>query len=226
MVNGKVYNFRVAGLYNGLAVMADDETNSIWEHVTGECIQGEHQGDVLDTRPAQYMTVAQVLANDLKAVVAISKPTIKSRIIDFIFLKKMLKPAGFLPGLFRKSMTEADVRLSDLEIGLGVWVNGQAKFYPLKVIRERNNAFEDTLGGNQVIIYIDPVSQVPAAHCSSNDIIGWDGNDLVLTSGERIRNGHVLNAAFEKQALRRPNQQFTRWYGFSYMFPKCEIFWG
>lgn len=224
MVNGQVHNFRVYGLYNGLAVMIDDESESIWEHVTGECIRGENLGQQLATDSAQYMTVAQVLSNDLHAQIAISKPTIKSRILDLIFLKRMAQAKGYLPSLFHQSMTEGDMRLPDLEIGLGVWIDGQARFYPLQTIRDYGNAFVDSLNGQSILIYIDPVSYVPIAYRTDAQILGWEGDDLVLESGERIQNGHVLNAAFEKQMIERPEQQFTRWYGFSYMFPKCGIY--
>lgn len=224
MVNGQVYNFRVYGLYNGLALMIDDESESIWEHVTGECIRGEHLGQQLETDSTQYMTVAQVLINDLDAQIAISKPTLKSRILDLIFLNRMTQAKGYLPSLFYQSMTEADVRLPDLEIGLGVWIDGQARFYALETIRDCGNAFVDSLNGQSILIYIDPVSHVPVAHRTDTQILGWEGDDLVLESGDRIQNGHVLNTAFEKQAIERPEQQFTRWYGFSYMFPNCEIY--
>jgi hypothetical protein len=111
-----------------------------------------------------------------------------------------------------------------LDLGLGVWSDGQARFYPIRTIKSHQNALTDTLGQQQIVVYIDPVSGTPAAHRTTAQIQGWEGETLALDSGERIRNGYVLDAAAEQHPLDRPQQQFTRWYGFSYMFPACEIF--
>jgi len=135
----------------------------------------------------------------------------------------MLTSTGYMPGLFRISMTRSDNRLPELELGLGIWSDDHARFYPLKTIKEQQNAVVDTLNQQRMVVYIDPVSGAPGAHRTSAQIQGWEGDTLVLDSGERICNGYVLNGASEKLPLDRPNQQFTRWYGFSYMFPACEI---
>ncbi len=224
IVNGQVHRFRVTGIYNSMSMMSDDKTRSVWEHVTGECIRGRLQGAQLNTRPAQYLTVAQLLESAPDARIAISKASWRSRLLDVLLLRRMLASTGYMPGIFRLSMTQSDNRLPELEIGLGIWIDGHARFYPMNTIRGQNNALTDTLNQQRMVIYIDPTSGAPAAHRSTAQIQGWDGDTLALDSGERIRNGYVLNAASEKHPLDRPNQQFTRWYGFSYMFPACEVF--
>jgi hypothetical protein len=224
IVNGRVHRFRVTGIYNAMSMMSDDETGSVWEHVTGECIRGPLQGAQLETRPAQYLTAAQLVEAVPDATIAVSKASWRSRLLDVFLLRRMLRPTGYMPGVFRLSMTQRDTRLPELELGLGVWIGGHARFYPMKTIKDHNNALVDTLDQQQMVVYIDPASGTPGAHRSTAQIQGWDGDTLALDSGERIRNGYVLNAASERQPIDRPNQQFTRWYGFSYMFPACGIF--
>src|SRR5262245_2116008 len=94
----------------------------------------------------------------------------------------------------------------------------------MKVIKGPHDALVDTLHQQQVVIYIDPASDTPAAHCSTAQSAGWDGETLTLDSGDRTRNGSVLHAASERYPLDRPNQQFMRCYGFSHICPACEIF--
>jgi Protein of unknown function (DUF3179) len=224
IVNGRIHRFRVTGIYNSMSMMSDYETGSVWEHVTGECIQGSLQGAQLQTRPAQYLTAAQLVEPVPDARIALSRASLRSRLLNVLLLRRMLRPTGYMPGAFRLSMTKRDKRLPELELGMGIWMNGQARFYPMRTIKGQQNALVDTLNQQQIVVYIDPVSGAPAAHCSAAQVAGWDGETLVLDSGERIRNGYVLNAASEQHPLDRPNQQFTRWYGFSYMFPACEIF--
>jgi hypothetical protein len=224
IVKGQVHRFRVTGIYNGMSMMSDGETGSVWEHVTGECIRGPLQGTQLDTRPAQYLTVAQLLEAAPDANIALSRASWQSRLLDVLLLRRMLAPTGYMPGIFRLSLTQSDTRVPELEIGLGIWSDGHARFYPMNTIRGQNSALMDTLDQQQLVIYIDPTSATPAAHRTTAQIQGWEGDTLVLDSGERIRNGCVLNAAAEQRPIDRPNQQFTRWFGFSYMFPGCEIF--
>jgi hypothetical protein len=224
IVNGRVHRFRVTGIYNSMSMMSDDQTGSVWEHVTGECIRGSLQGTQLPTRSAQYLTAAQVVESVPDALIAISKASWGSRLLDALLLRRMLTSTGYMPGLFRISMTRHDNRLPELELGLGIWIDGHARFYPLKTIKDQQNALVDTLNQQRMVVYIDPVSGTPGAHRTTAQIQGWDGDTLVLDSGERIRNGYILNSASEKLPIDRPNQQFTRWYGFSYMFPACEIF--
>ncbi|HEY7020953.1 MAG TPA: DUF3179 domain-containing (seleno)protein [Ktedonobacterales bacterium] len=224
IVGGRVHRFRLTGIYNAMSMMSDDETGSVWEHVTGECIRGPLQGAQLQTRPAQYLTAAQLVESMPDAKIAISKTSWRSRLLDAFLLRRMLSSTGYMPGAFRLSMTQRDTRLPELELGLGIWSDGHARFYPMKAIKSQNNALVDTLNEQQMVIYIDPASGAPGAHRSTAQIHGWDGATLTLDSGERIRNGYVLNAASERHPIDRPNQQFTRWYGFSYMFPACEIF--
>lgn len=224
IVNGRVHRFRVTGIYNAMSMMSDDETGSVWEHVTGECIQGSLQGAQLNTRSAQYLTVAQLLEAVPDAKITISRASWRSRLLDILLLRRMLSPTGYMPGMFRLSMTQRDTRLPELELGLGIWIDGHARFYPMNTIKDQHNALIDTLNQQRMVVYIDPTSGTPGAHRTTAQIQGWDGDTLALDSGERIRDGYVLNAASEKYPIDRPNQQFTRWYGFSYMFPACEIF--
>jgi uncharacterized protein DUF3179 len=224
IVHGRVHRFRVSGIYNAMSMMSDDETGSVWEHVTGECIQGPLQGEQLTTHAAQYMTAAQLLEAVPDAKLALSKASWRSRLLDTLLLRRMASSTGYMPGVFRVSMTTRDTRLPELELGLGIWIDGHARFYPMQTINAHHNALIDTLNQQPIVIYIDPITATPTAHRTTARIQGWDGDALVLDSGERIRNGQVLTATAEHRPVDRPNQQFTRWFGFSCMFPACDIF--
>lgn len=224
IINGRIHRFSVTGIYNGMSIMSDDETGSSWEHVTGECVKGRLQGTQLTTRSAHYLTVAQTLEYAANAQIALSRPSWLSGLLDAVLLKRMATHKGYMPRVFRLSMARVDARLPELELGLGVWMGNAARFYPFKAIKTQGNALNDTLHMQPLVVYIDPVSGVPAAHRSASPIREWDGDALVLESGERIRSGYVINEGSQKRAIDTPNQQLTRWYGFSFMFPSCEIF--
>jgi hypothetical protein len=62
------------------------------------------------------------------------------------------------------------------------------------------------------------------AHRCEANACEWDGDALVLDSGDRIRSGFVQNYSSSKERLDAPDQQFVCWYAFACKFPNCEIF--
>ncbi len=224
IIDGRLYHFSVTGIYNAMSVMSDYETRSSWEHITGECIQGKLQGTHLPIHIPQYLTVAQALKFASDTQIAISRPPWLAHLLDIVLLNRMSTVTGYMPTIFRLSMTKVDTRLPELELGLGVWMGGAARFYPLKSIKAQRGFLIDSLNRQPMVIYRDPVSGIPTAHCTSSQVCGWDGDSLVLESGERLHDGYVLNQNAEKRPLNSPYHQFTRWYGFSYMFSSCEIY--
>jgi hypothetical protein len=224
IVNGQHLHFRVTGIYNSMSIFNDYETNSFWENATGECIEGPLQGTYLETKPAHYLKVGQVLEMDPNALVATRKFSLADRFSDATGNQRMLGPNGFIPPPFRISMTKTDERLPELDLGLGVWIGDHARYYSMKTLRARDNVIVDALGQHQLIVYIDPVSGTPAAHLSKVAVKGWEDGALVLESGERIVNGYVLEPNADKRSISRPSQQFSRWYSFSYLHPKCDIY--
>lgn len=224
VIDGEILHFSGTGIYNGMAVMRDAETGSFWEHATGECIQGSLRGTHLEITHIQLLLVEQVLENTPSALFAVAKQSWLTRLLSYLLLKPMATPEGHMPAPFRLSMGEQDKRLPELQLGLGIWINGKARFYSMETLKNQDNALIDTLDQESLVIFVDPVAQVPMAHHCNADSYHWDGDTLVLNTGERIRNGYVQMTSSEKRQIDAPDQQFVRWYAFAYKFPGCEIF--
>ena len=75
-----------------------------------------------------------------------------------------------------------------MDQGLGVVVEGRARYYPLSTIRGRE--VTDDWAGHLLRLHISDEDGLPAAV--------WEDDT-------------------------RPFQIFTRWYGFSFTYPGCEI---
>ena len=43
VVDGKLLQFKVGGVYRGTMIMTDRQTGSYWDHVTGKCLHGQYQ---------------------------------------------------------------------------------------------------------------------------------------------------------------------------------------
>lgn len=190
-MNGNVHHFGAIGFSNGLAVLADRETRTRWDHITGEAFTGPLAGMRLDVWSVQMTTVAAARA---------AYPSLEVSLSGYRSFQKKLAQwmyPGFIhgrvlfPWFFYAGLSEPiDPRLDKLTQGLGVIVGGQAKFYPLGSIAE---------GG-------------------IND--DWQGRILQITCGSLDGVPHARWAGMDEQ----PMQLLTRWYGFSFTYPNCEIY--
>ena len=225
-IDGQLHHFEYVGLYNGLALVRDVETNSYWSHYTGECIHGQYQGSQLDVvATVQHMTAAQALAHYPHAEIALAKQGFFARFFSRLMQMTTLTPKGSIPPHFYKTMGDADDRRQRMDLGLGVWTETLARYYPLETIKVEN-AIIDELDGQGLVVYIDPASQTPTAIYAEPSSTHWENDELHLDTTDVIRHGRVYKANGEETLPQRPHQQFTRWYGFSYTFPNCEIYTG
>lgn len=181
--------------------MRDEETSSLWDHITGECFEGSLAGERLDFWPVVLTTVRAELTQHPDAIL------LKSAYRSFFsgFMKQMLtkiltgsdgfigREKIFLAPQFRLSMHESiDPRRPETEQGLGVIdEEGRGKFYPMRSL-PKGGVIEDEWNGRCLRIQRSALDGVPSA-C-------W------VNSGEA------------------PMQLLTRWYGFSFTYPACDIY--
>ena len=112
-------------------LLIDDETRTYWDHVTGEAVHGELTGNQLDAWSVQMTTVEAALIDypDLRLHRSNFR-SFRSRLMSRLHRKKINK-RGFIPPPFYLTMGKLDERLEKNIQGLGVMVDGVAKFYPI-----------------------------------------------------------------------------------------------
>lgn len=184
---------------NGLFVMRDEETNSLWDHITGECFEGPLAGEQLPFWPIEMATVESALHTHPDLVLLKSDSMLLMRMVMSLgtaitmgrnFIngrpKKIFRP-------FRATMSaEPDVRLPERTQGLGVMdEEHHGKFYPMMALPQ-DGQIEDLWQGRRVIISQSQIDGFPKAR--------W-------ADGEGS-----------------PMQMLTRWYGFAFTYPDCEIY--
>ncbi len=187
-------HFGVNGMANGLALMSDKETWSTWDHITGECFQGEHAGKQLDVWPMFITTVEAALLDDPDLTISLSRVGgLKPKVMGFVHRKKINRRESRLALIpFQRTLSGAiDDRLEKMAQGLGVIVDGQGKFYPMAGVA-KGDAIEDR----------------------------WLDRPLRV---ERRAVDGVLKATWLDTG-ELPMQLLSRWYGFSFTYPGCEIY--
>lgn len=223
IIDGRTLHFGHRGLFNGLSILGDEETGSYWDHVTGRCLHGPLAGRALDVSPLIQLSAEQAHRRYPNAKLAISRPSLFGRWMGRLAELTRLTRRGFLPPGFRGTMGRVDPRREPMELGLGVWNDRARRFYPLDLIRASGGALSDTLGGERVVIYIDPATAIPAAVCMDADSVTLDGGEVLLSNGQRLREGRLHYPDGRIETPVQPMQLFTRWYGFSFTFPDCDV---
>jgi hypothetical protein len=195
-VDGKIHHFGVVGAANGVSIMMDKETGSLWDSISGEAFAGPLKGNTLETYPVFITTVkAETITHPGTQLFFSTLKSFKKWLLGLISKPLMgIQKRGFIPPYFFKSMsTPIDQRLPKLDQGLGVIVGKRAKYYPMNRIPRDRDVREN-----------------------------WNGREMIITrSGE-----DGIPHAFWKDAGDLPMQLLSRWYGFAFSYPDCDIFDG
>jgi hypothetical protein len=135
-----------------------------------------------------------------------------------------LSPDATLSEIFTPTLGEEDGRRPRMDTGLGVWTDQTRRYYPLETIRARGEAFLDQIDGRSVLVYVDPDTFTPAALFVDATTATLEGKDVRLDNGRVVRSGLLVSQGREAEPVERPQQVFTRWYGFALTFPGTEVF--
>ncbi len=222
-IDDEVHLFSEHGLYDGLFLMKDEETGTWWDHMTGRAVYGPLVGETLAVSTLRQSTVEQVLDMEPDAMIALSDQGIRA--------DDDMKVSGLLGGvrnrlndMFSSTVAKEDTRRATMDLGIGLWTDDEARYYPMDMVRGAGRVILDTFAGNRVVIYMDPKTFVLSAAYVDGSDPKWADDVLRLSDGSYIENGIVYDAAGTRLQGVRPLQVFTRWYGFALTFPKTEIY--
>ena len=225
-VDGTVHTFTEQGLYDGLFLMWDHESGTWWNHMTGEAVHGPLKGERLEIENVLHTTVEQALAENPDAVLAWSEHPVALRRSgeEGSILSRLLDMIRDVPDVFPGTMGEEDDRRDRMEMGIGIWNDEGAKYYPMPTVRGLDDALLDDFAGDNVLIYYDPTARALAAEITEADGFEWDDQTLRLSNGDRIEGGILFGPTGQRAERKRPLQVFTRWYGFSLTFPETDVY--
>ena len=222
-IQDDVHHFAEQALFNGLFLMRDEESGTFWDHMTGEAVYGPLVGDSLEVAPLLQTTVDRALRMDPDASIALSDQALRT--------DDEMKVGGLLAGIrgrlndmFSSTVEREDARRPTMDLGIGLWTDAEARYYPMEELRAQGRAIIDSFAGERVLIDVDPQNFTPAALIVDGDEPEWSVDVLRLSNGSHIEEGLLYDSDGERLEMLRPLQVFTRWYGFSLTFPQTEIY--
>jgi hypothetical protein len=129
-----------------------------------------------------------------------------------------------LSDLFQSTIAEEDDRRPTMDVGLGIWNDNRARYYPMEYVIRSGKIIVDSFGDRTVLVYVEPVSGALAAIYADTASARWADERLRLDGGAVFAKGRLYDADGQQQSVERPMQLFTRWYGFALTFPGTEIY--
>ena len=221
---GEMLHFDNVGLYDGLFVMQDQESRTLWNHISGEALYGPHVGRTLGPVGNQMqMTVQEALEFDAQMNVAISDAPYSGGGRSSVPGQGNLGDSAQLMGMFIETLGEEDARRPRMDMGLGIWTDETRRYYPMEEIRDRGTLI-DQLDGRDVLIYIEARSATPTAIFVDAQSATAEGDEIRFDTGAVVRSGVLFDADGSRMEGERPQQIFTRWYGYSLTFPGAEVY--
>jgi hypothetical protein len=218
-----MHHFNNVGLYNGLFVMQDEESKTLWNHITGEALYGPYVGRTLGpVGNLRQMNVEEAVELDPEMEVAISDRPYTGR--SGIPGQGTLSNDAQLMPMFVETLGKEDTRRPRMDMGLGIWTEETRRYYPMEEIRAHDGALIDRLDGRDVLVFIDPRSATPTALFVDAETAIVDGNEIRLDTGAVVRSGILYDADGNRLKGDLPQQIFTRWYGYALTFPGAEVF--
>src|SRR5207249_489233 len=158
IVDGERHRFEVYGVYEGVMVMCDRETQSVWTHVGGDCIVGALRGHCLASYPTLNTRWAQW-----------KKLHPSTTVLDWNtpyhdhYASALHSGEARIPPPFRTTMSPLDTRLPENTLVIAVMTDGRPRAYPYSALTEAGGVAEETAGSVPIAVLFDPESKSGAA---------------------------------------------------------------
>ena len=224
LVDGQLLHFGSYGFHHGMALLSDAETHSRWNHITGNCLHGPQKGaELQQLENLTHTTVGSARSAYPDAYIAFSAFTPEESEIAHRWRVNYLGQSPEWPEELTSTLIMHDDRRSRFDLGVGVWTKESARYYPMLDINAEDNVIVDMIDGRNIVVYEDHETGLPSVFYTSADRARWSGEALHLNDGTVYLDG-VLSHNNQPVRLERPYFQVIRWYGFSYLFPNCDIY--
>jgi hypothetical protein len=217
----------VAGLYNGLFVMRDRQTGSIWTHYDGSILQGPlaGQGVKLEILPAYHTTGGDWRTANPNTMVLGWNPEFADNYRQGRF---EVGRAGLGPE-FQRTLLNWDDRLPENELVLGVNHYGEQRAYVLSDMGAGMVVIADMLGGDRLAIFADPGELYALAFVAvlKGKVLIFSVQDGVITDqtgAEWDMQGRALTGPHAGARLTFATSFVSEWYGWSAYFPETTIY--
>ncbi len=218
MVEGRRLTFEVFGLLQGVLIMVDRETGSVWTHLEGKAIQGPLKGARLTMLPVPQMTWGEWRRSNPDTMVLSQDTPFQDRYRGTVRI-----------GAFDSTEAQfGDARLSANTLVVGVEAGGVFEAYPTEGLQGVGGVLNDFLGGQPVLVLYDGAAQTGIAY---SRVVREQALEFYNTSasGFELRDrqtgslwnhhGQAISGPLQGQSLKFVASFISEWYGWSGYHP-------
>lgn len=228
-LDGERLTFGFEGVWQGVAIVYDRDTGSLWKHLTGACFDGPRAGRTLTplTTGTHTTWAAWRQAHPDTDVMA-PDPRFASR---YFPRRQAESGARFLSPPFDRTITLRDPRLALSDLLLGVRVGDAARAYPLERLAKTGGVVEETVEGVPLTVWFDAPSRTAVAyHARVGDRVRSfhrrpEGFVEQETGSRFTLTGRAVDGPLAGTQLQRPTSCLAEWYGWYPHHPHTSL-WG
>jgi hypothetical protein len=230
-IDGRRLSFEEMGIYNGVFVMRDHQTRSIWSHYTGEALDGPLKGKRLpwiQLRRANLDRLAELHPQATSPV----RSSLRFREKPIPLTDRVTKKGDKLSDNFRKTLPSEMGELKLHTHGLGVAVKSKHRFYPIDLLYGAN-VINDTVDGVDVVVLVQDGSATAAAYarCVDGATRSFEPAEHRGQAALRDDQGTVWDATGTGVAgpgkgkkLTSVRSIVTDWYGWVAYFQRSDVY--
>ena len=218
-IDGRALTFQIWGVYRGASVLRDDQTGTLWSHLTGEALVGPMAGSRLSQLPGEMAPIGAWLDRH---------PDSTALDLGTTNVFRAFRP-GELPvkPWWFATMGDVDERLPLRKIVVGVEANGSSRAYVLDAAAGSPTAILDEVGGVPIALLGAPGAW-PVAYDRRIDgevanLRAERGGIVDETGTSWTADGRALAGPRAGSSLRFVPSLVSEWYAWAAHHPDTDV---
>lgn len=224
-LDGQTLRFRFEGIWQGTMVMYDIESESVWLHLTGECVKGPKTGQKLRMIPTRYVQWSEWKCDYPQTTVVQPEDDVRYFPED-----ELIRGNGGYPRGFGQTIQDRSNFFRRFELMYGLKVDDDVRAFPIRELRRlKSFVTNQVIGERQVVIGVNPATGSAfgfdaTVNSTSLRFHGYREGKLFATDGSVFSlsgicvagplKGHRLSALTGIQA---------EWYGWYAAHPDTDV---
>ena len=217
--------FQEFGLRDGVMVMTDRQTNSVWSHLDGEAFEGPMLGKEMSFLLLIHTTWEEWLALH-------PETSVLSYETDFEAQYRTVT-IGMPNGRFDRDLLSLDDRLRSEELILGVMVGDAFVAYPIAALEQTSGVINVDVNGVPIVVFYDAEANAGIAY--ARDLDGETARFERASGASFLATDSISGSVWDfsgrnvsddnaEDSLEFVTSYLSEWYGWSAYHPDTTIY--